>query len=245
MRFLPATLIALAASAASADGIRTALPQECRPHIKGLVPEHLVDCPPRKYSTPRISLSSYNFTAITPQAEPEDYARQYPYIATLPGLLIDKTLRDKCGKGQVVPAFQTKEAGVGAWWVWLRTRANRRQEPWGYAADASVSLAMLAEDICGCRIGADGNIPASLNYYRSGYASWGSYYFDREVGLDERFSLTDRQALWNLARTMFSHEAGRDILNLHLTEAQFLLGVKLGEAHVAGQRVNIADFIAR
>ena len=144
-----------------------------------------------------------------------------------------------------MPAFQTREAGVGAWWVWLRTRANRRQEPWGYAPDAQVSLAMLAEDICGCAPAADGKIPASLAYYRSGYTAWAAYYFDREVGLDEGFSLADQDALWNLGRTMFSHEAGRDIQNTHLTPAQFALGIRLGEAHVQGQRVDLADYLAQ
>lgn len=226
------------------EPIRDALPKSCRPHIAGLVSADKIDCPPSRASTPRLSLCTYNFTAITPQTEPEKYAELYPYIARLPGLIIDKRVRDYCGKGQVIPAFATREAGVAAWWTWLRTRTNRRGGDWGYKETDSVSLAMLAEDICGCPVKNGAPAPASLRNYRTGYAKYARRFFGREVSLDEKHRLADLDALWAIAQTMYSHEAGRPIEPTHLTRDQFLMGVALGEYHVNGRKVDISDFIA-
>ena len=237
-------LLGACAPPVGAEPPRSALPPDCRPHIKGLVPDHKVDCPPSRDSTPRLSLCTFNFTAITPQAEPEDYPRQYPYIAALPGLIIDRQLRDHCGKGQVIPAFATREAGVAAWWTWMRSRTNRRQEPWGYQPSDSVSLAMLAEDICGCAATPGAPPPASLQAYRTGYAKYAQVFFGRDVGLDEMHRLADLDALWTIARVMYSHEAGRPIAPGDLTRDQFLMGVALGEYHVSGRKVDLTDFIA-
>jgi len=229
---------------ADADPPRKSLPEACRPHIKGLVPPDRVDCPPSRAGTPRLSLCTFNFTAITPQAEPEDYAAKYPYIAKLPGLLIDKRVRDHCGKGQVIPAFATREAGVAAWWTWIRTRTNRRQAKWGYEPSDTVSLAMLSEDICGCTATPGTALPASLINYRTGYAKYARQFFGREVALDEMHKLSDLDTLWDLAQVMYSHEAGRPIAPQHLTRDQFLMGVALGEYHVNGRAVDLTDFIA-
>lgn len=237
-------LLALAPLSAAADPPRTALPPACRPHIQGLVETAKIDCPPSRPTTPRLSLCTFNFTAITPQAEPEDYAAKYPYIAALPGLIIDKRVRDYCGKGQVIPAFATREAGVAAWWTWMRTRTNRRQADWGYKETDSVSLAMLAEDICGCASTPGAPLPASLKNYRAGYAKHAQHAFGRDVPLDEMHKLSDLSALWALAQVMFSHEAGRAIEPQHLTRDQFLMGVALGEYHVNNRKVDLRDFIA-
>lgn len=236
---------ALGPDSGHAEPPRSALPPSCVPHIAGLVPPDKVDCPPTRPSTPRLSLCTFNFTAITPQAEPEHYAAQYPYIANLPGLIIDKRMRDYCGKGQVIPAFATREAGVAAWWTWLRTRTNRRGGgDWGYKETDSVSLAMLSEDICGCAAKPGQALPASLRNYRAGYAKYARQFFGREVDMDEKHRLADLDALWAIARTMYSHEAGRPIGPEHLTRDQFLMGVALGEYHVNGRKVDITDFIA-
>ena len=237
-------LFLAAVAPALAEPPRTALPPDCRPHIKGLVPDDKIDCPPSRASTPRLSLCTFNFTAITPQAEPEQYAKSYPYIARLPGLLIDKRVRDYCGKGQVIPAFATREAGVAAWWTWIRTRTNRRQPKWGYEPTDEVSFAMLTEDICGCQATPGAPLPASLKIYRTGYAKYARQFFGREVSMEERFRLADLDALWNIARVMYSHEAGQPITDMHLTKDQFLMGVALGEYHVNDRKVDITDFIA-
>lgn len=227
-----------------AQEVREKLPEYCIPHIAQYVSEDKVDCPPKKAETPRLSLCTYNFTAITPPYEPEDYARKLPYMANLPGLLLDDRLRDQCGKRYVIPAFKTKEAGVGAWWYWMRKRTNRTAPTWGYAPDAKVSLAMLSEDICGCRIFADGQIPRGLKNYRDGYPKFAKFFWGRAVSLEELLDLSDPEDRWAIAQTMFSHEAGRPIDDSNLTRAQFEVGISLAEDHIDGLSIDLKDYFA-
>lgn len=234
----------IVATQVPAEGIREKLPDYCVPHIAEYVPTKKIDCPPKRIETPRLSLCTYNFTAVTPQVEPEDYPTKLKYFSELPGLLIDERLRDRCGAGNVIPAFQSKEAGIAAWWYWVRKRTNRDKNPWGYAKDAKVSFAMLGQDICGCRIGDDGAIPKSLSVYFAGYTRHAQTFFGRSVKLDELHDLSDPKVRWAIARTMFSHEAGRAVSDENISLEEFLIGIQLAEDHIDGVKIDLNDYLA-
>ncbi|MDX8350170.1 hypothetical protein SLH49_19430 [Cognatiyoonia sp. IB215446] len=184
-----------------------------------------------------ISFCTYNFGALTPKVEPAEYSAKFRYIAEWPGVIIDSSIRDEGGNGYVVPGFATKESGAGIWWYWMMKRGNEFK---GYDPQGSVTLRQLAMNYAGSTDPSS----ASVQNYFIGYSSHAPKYFLRDVGLDDEVSLTSPDNVWNLARTMFHHEAGMRITDDVLSRSQFEKGISLAEAHIAGQRVSVEDFIA-
>ncbi len=227
-----------------ADGVRDKLPEYCIPYTENFVSAAKVDCPPKKSETPRLSICTYNFTAITPQMEPSEYEKRLEYFAKLPGLLIDDRVRDKCGEGNVIPAFRSKESGVAAWWYWIRKRTNKNANKWGYDPDHEVSFEMLGQDICGCAIAKDGSVPSALSVYFAGYIKYSEAILGRKVEIDELHNIGDPDVRWAIAKTMFSHEAGHLIQDHQLSRKQFDMGIQLAEDHIRGAEINLYKYLS-
>ncbi|KQS75964.1 M23 family metallopeptidase [Rhizobium sp. Leaf383] len=166
------------------------------------------DCVPK-------SVCSNNFPALTPRAEPGEYAvKGFGYITAWPGYKVSETFRDK--NGFVIPGFISRVAGSGIWWYWMRERA-------GYAADGRPTFRALARAYAGI---ANDQDPAVVNYANA-YRIHSRLYFGRQIGIDEAIDLSDPVSRWDLAQTMFHHEAGRRVAEV--SQTIFEQGLRLAE----------------
>lgn len=148
------------------------------------------------------SVCSNNFAALTPKAEPQDYrTKGYGYMVDWPGFKLNSEFRDS--KGFVIPGFDNKVSGAGIWWYWLRKRA-------GFRLEDKPSFRKIAKLYAGID---DDSAPAVVNY-AGAYQAHSIHYFGRRVGVDEPLPLADADTRWHLAKTMFHHEAGRDVVEV-------------------------------
>ncbi|MBQ0822678.1 M23 family metallopeptidase [Microvirga sp. HBU67558] len=145
------------------------------------------------------SIRTKNFGAITPQTEPASWPL---YIRRWPDLLPDVEIRDAFGK--IIPAFASPEAGVGLWWYWIVQRA-------GFGAAGTVSFEKIAVKYSGASSPSEPVVAKYAGNY-SGTAEkpgLSSLYFGRFVNRAEDLNLADAEVRWNIARTIFHYEAGR------------------------------------
>lgn len=167
-----------------------------------------------------------NYGAITPQTEPKDWPT---YIKTWPQLNLALEIRDKFGK--IIPAFQTDEAGLGIWWYWIVKRA-------GFGSSGNVSFEQIATKYSGAQQGDDEAVVPYVRAYsgtpdRPGLSQ---QYFNRFVPKNESMSLADRDVRWQIAQTLFHHEAGR---KMAFDRATFERGVALGNAVLEGTPIPV------
>jgi murein DD-endopeptidase MepM/ murein hydrolase activator NlpD len=168
---------------------------------------------------PPKSERSCNFTALTVPGglsfnEMPRYIREWPGVRK--DVLIDKF------EDQII-TFQSAETGIGAWWYWLMQRAVNGDglAKRGFGPTGRPSLAAVARAIAG----GDRSEEFVRKTYLAPYLAFASEFFGRVVAESEPIDLSDSNARWNLARTMFRLESGRTPV---VSRKQFECGVKLG-----------------
>ncbi|PCK78477.1 hypothetical protein [Rhizobium sophoriradicis] len=171
-----------------------------------------LDCRPK-------SVCSNNFAALTPKAEPEDYrVKDFGYIVDWPGFTLKSDFRDS--KGFVIPGFDNRISGAGIWWYWVRKRA-------GFQITDKPTFRKIAKLYAGID---DDSAPAVVEY-AGAYQTHSIHYFGHRVGLDEPLPLVDADTRWRLAKTMFHHEAGRNVSEV--TRTTFDDGIEQAERILA------------
>jgi murein DD-endopeptidase MepM/ murein hydrolase activator NlpD len=168
---------------------------------------------------PPKSERSCNFTALTLPGN-ESFDDMPRYIREWPGVLKD-VLIDRF-EDQII-TFRSAETGVGAWYYWLIQRAvngpglTRR----GFGKTGRPTLAAVARAIAG----ADRSEGFVRQTYLGPYLTFAAEFFGHVVAESEEIDLSDSNARWNLARTMFRLESGRTPV---VTRKQFECGIDLG-----------------
>lgn len=186
------------------------------------------------------SICTFNYAALTPRAEPRDYATKgFAYMAAWPGLIINLGIRDSQqnpeggGRGFVIPAFSHRVSGAALWWYWMRKRANGLQ---GYDPAGTVTFKTLAKHYAGIE---DLNHPKVKTYWTA-YRAHSVHYFGRHIEPDDALSLADPDVRWNLARVMFHHEAGAKFSDID--SETFQNSIRLAEDVISGKIIDLDDY---
>lgn len=167
-----------------------------------------------------------NWSAITPQSP---FPAWPEYLRTWPGLDRSTPIIDSAG--HEIPAFSTDPAGVGIWWFWVHKRAGGS----GVPDPSSVSFSELSTGMAGVD---DITHPAASRYLNQ-YIALSAIYSNQQIDEITRFDLSDRDARWIVARTMYHHESGRRV---ELPQATFEAGVRLGQDVLKGTFTTLSDY---
>lgn len=168
---------------------------------------------------PPKSERSCNFTAITLPGG-QSFESMPQYVQQWPGIL-SEVLTDRFDD-QII-TLRTAEAGVGLWYYWVMNRARHGEglEHSGFGQKPTPTLAQLARAMAGAGRSAD----YVQKVYLAPYVKFASTYFSRDVDDDERIDMSIPENRWNLARTMFRLESGREPV---ISRKQFECGIALG-----------------
>ena len=175
-----------------------------------------------------------NWSAITPQ---KPYASWPEYIKNWPGLESSVQIRD--GAGNVVPSLKTDVVGIGLWWFWI----SRVAGPGDGLNLPATNFSELAMAMAGVTAASH---PRAQNYLRQyigskekAFDGLASTYFQSPINAATVLNLLDAETRWNVARTVFHHEAGHAV---KLPREVFELGVEFAEQVAQNQVVRYVDF---
>lgn len=167
-----------------------------------------------------------NWSAITPQSAYPDWPE---YLLNWPGLDRSAPIFDSAGNE--IPALKTDPAGVGLWWYWLHKRAGGS----GVLDPSSVSFAELSKGMAGV----DDIAHLAAARYLKQYISLSEIVSGQKIDETTHFDLSDSEARWVIARTMFYHESGRPI---ELAKSTFESGIRLGQDILDGTFTTLNDY---
>lgn len=167
-----------------------------------------------------------NWSAITPQSA---YPAWPEYLLNWPGLDRSAPIFDSAGNE--IPTLKTDSAGVGLWWYWLHKRAGGS----GVLNPSSVSFAELSKGMAGVD---ETTHPAAARYLNQ-YITLSETISGQPVTETTSFDLSDGEARWIVAQTMFFHESGRPV---ELPRSIFETGVKLGQDILDGTFTSLNDY---
>ena len=173
-----------------------------------------------KASRPK-SERTCNFAALTLPRN-KSLAQMPRYIREWPGLNPSMFI-DDADKNQII-AFDSVQSGTGAWWYWIinRARNGRRLEKLGFGRSGRPTLRELSLAMSG-----QTTVTSSVRKtYLGPYLKFARQYFGRRLREDEPIDLADDDNRWNLARTLFRLESGREPV---MSRRTFECGVEFGD----------------